>query len=76
MEQIKLSDKEWAGLEPNTRRSLMEQLMIIDTPKYRYAIGSNSSRDTWVMMRYDRRESVGQNKWASDYRPEQVDEWR
>lgn len=76
MREIELKDNQFEGLETETRRNLIRQLMMIHTPKYLYALGCNSARDTWLLVRYDRQECIGENKWERGYEPEVVDEWR
>lgn len=70
---LKLSDKQFDALEEGTRRSLMEQLMMIDTGKYMYTLGCEGR--FWTLNRYDREECIGMNKWEDDYKPEVVDKW-
>lgn len=73
MRIVKLSDKQFEELNVETRRTLMEQLMILDTPKYRYALGTHGL--DWTLVRYDRMESIGGNKWMNGYEPEVIDRW-
>lgn len=70
---VKLSDKQFDQLEEGTRRSLMEQLMMIDTGKYMYTLGCVGRY--WTINRYDREECIGPNKWEANYQPEIVDKW-
>lgn len=49
--RLRLSDKQFETLDVNTRRSMIEQLMFIDTPKYQYCIGANGK--WWIMVRYE-----------------------
>ncbi|MFR6676348.1 hypothetical protein [Hominisplanchenecus sp.] len=51
----------------------MIQLIMIHTPKYMYAIGAYGS--DWLIVRYDRLESIGEDEWKDDYQPEVVDRW-
>lgn len=73
MKIIKLTDNQFDALKVETRRALMEQLMIINTPKYRYVLGS--VKNLWTMSRYDRQECIGADKWDDGYEPEVVDTW-
>ena len=74
MKIIKLSDKQFEELDAETRRRLMEQLMIIDTPRYRYALGACGA--DWTLVRYDRQECIGKDKWEDGYEPLVVDSWK
>lgn len=74
MRIVKLTDKQFDGLDVVTRRSLIQQLMIIDTPKYKYTLGAIGN--LWTMWRYDRQECIGSDKWQDDYEPEVVDRWK
>lgn len=73
MKKYKLTDKQFDELEISTRRSLMIQLIMIHTPKYMYAVGAYGS--DWLIVRYDRLESIGEDEWKDDYQPEVVDRW-
>ena len=73
MKVVYLSDEQFEGLESKTRRSLMVQLFIIDTGKYRYELGVSGRY--WTLNRYDREESTGHNQWPGDYKPLEVDKW-
>lgn len=70
---VRLSDKQFEQLEESTRRSLMEQLMMVDTSRYLYTLGCEGR--FWVLNRYDREECIGSNKWEADYQPEVIDKW-
>ena len=70
---FELSDKQFEGLEASTRRALMEQLMILDTPRYRYSLGAKAN--LWTLNRYDRMQCIGRNEWEEDYEPLEVDSW-
>ena len=73
MRIIKLTDKQFEGMEVGTRRSLMEQLMIVNTARYKYSLGSKGRK--WIIYRYDKDESIGADKWEEDYMPLEVDSW-
>ncbi len=49
--KVKLSDAQFEGLEKNTRRDLIRQVMFIRTPKYEYCFGAQGVN--WVIVRYD-----------------------
>lgn len=49
--RLKLTDKQFDALDKETRRSMLYQLMFIDTPKYKYCIGANGNY--WTMVRYE-----------------------
>lgn len=49
--RLKLTDSQFEALDTDTRRSMICQLMFIDTPKYQYCIGANG--ELWTMVRYD-----------------------
>lgn len=49
--RLKLTDKQFDALDKETRRSMIYQLMFIDTPKYQYCIGANGQ--WWTMVRYE-----------------------
>lgn len=49
--RLKLTDSQFEALDTDTRRSMICQLMFIDTPKYQYCIGANGQ--WWTMVRYD-----------------------
>ena len=49
--RLKLTDRQFEALDKDTRRSMIEQLMFIDTPKYQYCIGANGK--WWIMVRYE-----------------------
>lgn len=49
--RLKLTDKQFEALDTDTRRSMIYQLMFIDTPKYQYCIGANG--EWWIMVRYE-----------------------
>lgn len=70
---LKLTDKEFDSLEIQTRRSILRQVMIVDTPKFKYALGALGNY--WTMARYDRAECIGTDDWKEDYDPELVDKW-
>lgn len=48
---LKLSNKQFDALDVETRRSMIRQLMFIDTPKYQYCIGADGP--WWIMVRYE-----------------------
>ena len=50
--RLKLSDRQFEALDIETRRSMIYQLMFIDTPRYQYCISSNGQ--WWIMVRYKR----------------------
>ena len=50
--RLRLTDKQFEALDIDTRRSMIEQLMFIDTPKYQYCIGANGK--WWILVRYER----------------------
>ena len=50
--RLKLSDRQFEALDIETRRSMIYQLMFIDTPRYQYCIGENG--EWWIMVRYKR----------------------
>ena len=49
--RLKLSDRQFEALDIETRRSMIYQLMFIDTPRYQYCIGANGQ--WWIMVRYE-----------------------
>lgn len=49
--RLKLTDQQFEALDTDTRRSMIYQLMFIDTPKYQYCIGANG--EWWIMVRYE-----------------------
>ncbi len=49
--KLKLTDKQFEALDIETRRSMIYQLMFIDTPRYQYCIGANGQ--WWIMVRYE-----------------------
>ncbi len=49
--KLKLTDKQFEALDIETRRSMIYQLMFIDTPRYQYCIGANGK--WWIMVRYE-----------------------
>lgn len=67
--RLKLTDKQFDALDPDTRRAMIYQLMFIDTPKYQYCIGACGQ--WWTMVRYewlhagevDRETSTVVDKW-------------
>ena len=72
--RMRFTDAQFDGLDRDFRRSLMEQAMIVRTPKYLYSLGAKGN--LWVLNRYDREESTGTDKWNDDYAPEIVDTWK
>lgn len=70
---IKLSDKQFDSIETETKRELMRQLLLLDTPKYRYALGALGQY--WTLARFDMRESIGGREFSKDYEPEIIDRW-
>lgn len=70
---FKLSDRQYEGLETETRRAIISQVMMIETPKYLYAIGAMGNY--WTTVRYDKLESIGSCEWEKGYEPEVVDKW-
>lgn len=50
--RIKLTDKQFDGMEQETRREIMKQLMLVDTPKYLYSLGVKGN--LWVISRTHR----------------------
>lgn len=73
MRRFELTDKQFDSLELSTRRSLILQIMIIHTPKYQYTLGAKGN--LWTLVRYDRNESIGKDKWGAGYTPEVIDSW-
>ena len=78
MVRLKLSDKEFDGLDLSTRRNIIRQLMFVSTPKYDYTLGAMG--DLWTMNRYDVLESIGSDRsgnrsYPKDYECEIVDKW-
>ena len=51
IKRLRLTDKQFEALDISTRRSMIEQLMFINTPKYQYCIGANGK--WWTMVRYE-----------------------
>lgn len=49
--RVRLSDRQFEGLEHNTRRDLIKQVMFIRTPTYMYCIGAE--REFWTIVRFD-----------------------
>ncbi len=49
--RLKLTDRQFEALDIETRRSMIYQLMFIDTPKYQYCIGAEGQ--WWIMVRYE-----------------------
>jgi hypothetical protein len=49
--RLKLTDAQFDALDIKTRRSMIEQLMFINTPKYQYCIGAQGN--LWTMVRYE-----------------------
>lgn len=48
---LKLTDSQFDALGESTRRSMIRQLMFVDTPQYQYCIGANGQ--WWIMVRYE-----------------------
>lgn len=67
--RLKLTDKQFDALDIETRRSMIYQLMFIDTPKYQYCIGANGQ--WWTMVRYERQHAGEVDKETSTV----VDKW-
>ena len=67
--RLKLSDRQFEALDIETRRSMIYQLMFIDTPRYQYCIGANGQ--WWIMVRY-KREYTGK---IDNYSLMVVDAW-
>lgn len=70
---FELTDAEYNGMAESTRRKVMERVMILDTPKYRYVYGAQGG--WWRISRYDVNESIGGRKWQDDYEPTVTDLW-
>lgn len=49
--RLTLTDRQFESLDADTRRSMIYQLIFINTPKYQYCIGTNGR--WWIMVRYD-----------------------
>lgn len=73
MRTIALTEKQFEALETGTRRALMEQLMIIDTPLNRYALGTSGG--DWTIVKYEVNESIGGRQWPKEYKPAVIDRW-
>lgn len=73
MKKYKLTDKQFDELEISTRRSFNDTTYHDSHTKYMYAIGAYGS--DWLIVRYDRLESIGEDEWKDDYQPEVVDRW-
>ena len=79
---LKLSEKQFEGLDISTRREMIRQLMFIDTHQYRYCIGAKGN--LWTMVRYKLEPEYGwrhgQLLPTGTYNPvgdgEIVDQWR
>lgn len=67
--RLKLTDKQFDALGIETRRSMIYQLMFIDTPNYQYCIGANGQ--WWTMVRYKRKRAGEVDKETSMV----VDKW-
>lgn len=67
--RLKLTDKQFEALDIETRRSMIFQLMFIDTPKYQYCIGAHGQ--LWTMVRYEWKHSGEVDKDTSVI----VDKW-
>ncbi len=65
---LKLSDKQFDSLEQDTRRSIMQQLMFVQTPLHNYSLGA--SGNWWTMIRRDQNESIGTDKYGRRQFPE------
>lgn len=50
--RINLTDKQVEAMDRETWRSLMLQLMLIDTPRYLYSLGAKGN--LWVISRIHR----------------------
>lgn len=50
--KIKLTDKQVESMDKELWRSLMTQMMLIDTPKYLYSLGARGN--LWVISRTHR----------------------
>lgn len=49
--RLTLTDRQFESLAADTRRSMIYQLIFINTPKHQYCIGANGR--WWIMVRYD-----------------------
>ncbi len=49
--RLRLSQEQFDKLDQETRRRMIYQLMFIDTPHFRYAIGAQER--WWTMVRYE-----------------------
>lgn len=67
--RLKLTDKQFDALDEETRRSMIYQLMFIDTLNYQYCIGA--SGQWWTMVRYEWLHAEGVDKDTSTV----VDKW-
>ena len=66
---LKLTDKQFDALDTETRRSMIYQLMFINTPTYQYCIGAKGRY--WTMVRYEWLHAGEVDKETSTI----VDEW-
>ncbi|MBO5610546.1 MAG: hypothetical protein J5929_09310 [Eubacterium sp.] len=80
--RLKLSEQQYEALDLNTRRSMIQQLMFIETPKHLYCIGTQYNK--WTIVRYDLepeyKEKYGRlvptgEKFTIDETAEIVDRW-
>lgn len=49
--KVQLTDAQFDGLDTDTKRSLIQQIMLIRTPKYEYAWGCQGQ--WWTIVRYE-----------------------
>lgn len=49
--RLKLTDRQFEALDIETRRSMIRQLLFINTPQYPYCIGAEGK--WWLMVRYE-----------------------
>lgn len=68
-QNLKLSNEQFSALDIETRRSIMRQLMFIDTPTYQYCLGVKWRY--WTMVRYEWKRDGEVDKETSTI----VDEW-
>lgn len=78
MRHITLTQKQYDEMDVDTRRSLIQQIMFIETKKNMYCIGAQGSY--WTIVRYDKAESIGVDKFGNarfdeNYKGEIIERW-
>jgi hypothetical protein len=67
--KVELSDAQFEGMDKNTRRDLIKQVMFIKTPKYEYCIGAQGVN--WTIVRYDVVDASSVDKDSAEI----IDKW-